>query len=170
MISTKPGTSDDMTSSTRDAARHPDVGRADGMTTDTSPATTTAPADASTGELLSRLSTQLTALVKGELEVARAELTTKGKRAGVGAGLAGAGGVVAMYGMATLVAAAVAALALALPVWLSAVIVAVVLFVVAAVLALAGRSSLSRAVPPVPGTALENVQEDVATVKEAVRR
>ncbi|OJY48194.1 MAG: hypothetical protein BGP03_10735 [Pseudonocardia sp. 73-21] len=120
--------------------------------------------------MLTRLSSQVTALVKGELELARAELTTKGKRAGVGAGLAGAGGVVALYGVGALVAAAVAALALVLPVWLSAVIVAVVLFVIAGVLALVGRSSLRKAVPPVPEAAVENVQEDVSVVKEAVRR
>jgi len=166
MISGGPGTPHDMTTSTRDADHdtRPPAG--------TGPVATTpvTPTDSSTGELLTRLSTQLTALVRGELELARAELTTKGRQAGVGAGLAGAGGVVALYGVGALVAAAVAALALLVPVWLSAVLVAVVLFVVAGVLALVGRSSLRRAVPPVPETALENVQEDVATVKEAVRR
>lgn len=136
-------------------------------TRDAAPGDTT---DASTGELLTRLSTQLTALVKGELELARAELTAKGKRAGVGAGLAGAGGVIALYGVGALVAAAVAALALLLPVWLSAVIVAAALFVVAGVLALAGRAGLRKAAPPLPETALDGVQEDVATVKQAVRR
>ncbi|MBN9099940.1 MULTISPECIES: phage holin family protein [unclassified Pseudonocardia] len=148
-----------MTSSTHDADLRPATDPAAGP-----------PSDASTGELLTRLSSQVTALVKGELELARAELTTKGKRAGVGAGLAGAGGVVALYGVGALVAAAVAALALVLPVWLSAVIVAVVLFVIAGVLALVGRSSLRKAVPPVPEAAVENVQEDVSVVKEAVRR
>ena len=148
-----------MTSSTSDADIRPATGPVTG------PAS-----DASTGELLTRLSAQVTALVKGELELARAELTTKGKRAGVGVGLAGAGGVVALYGVGALVAAAVAALALVLPVWLSAVIVAVVLFGVAGVLALVGRSSLRTAVPPVPEAAVESVQDDVSVVKEAVRR
>ncbi len=84
MISAKPGTPTDMTSSTRDTDLDPAA------------ATTAAPgpADAFTGGLL----TQVTALAKGELKLVRAELTTKGKRAGVGAGLAGAGGVVAPYG------------------------------------------------------------------------
>src|SRR4051794_9535834 len=69
------------------------------------------PADASTGELVKRLSTQLSELVRGELELARAELTEKGKRAGAGAGLAGAGGVVALFGVGALIAAAIAGLA-----------------------------------------------------------
>jgi hypothetical protein len=123
-----------------------------------------------TGELLTRLSTQLSDLVRGELELARTELATKAKRAGVGAGLAGAGAVVALLGAGALVAAAIAALALVVPVWLAALIVGVVLLVVAGILALAGRSSIKKAVPPVPRQAVENVQHDVATVKGAVRR
>jgi uncharacterized membrane protein YqjE len=127
-------------------------------------------AELSTGELLARLSTQVTELVRGELQLATAELTAKGKRAGVGAGLAGAGGVVALFGVGALVAAAIAALALVTPVWLAAVIVGVVLLAVAGVLALAGKSSLAKAVPPTPQRAVRSVQDDVATVKEAVRR
>lgn len=125
---------------------------------------------ASTGELVSRLSTQLSELVRGELELARAELTAKGKRAGVGAGLAGTGGVVALFGVGTLIAAAVAALALVVPVWLSALIIGVTLLLVAGVLAVAGRGQLQRAGPAVPEQAVQGVQRDVETVKEAVHR
>jgi uncharacterized membrane protein YqjE len=136
----------------------------------TSPTREAPTQEASTGELVTRLSTQLTELIKGELELARTELGSKGKRAGVGASLAGAGGVGALFGVGALVAAAIAALALVVPVWLAAAIVAVVLFVVDGALALIGRSSLRKAAPPVPETALENVQADVATVREAMRR
>lgn len=128
------------------------------------------PGELSTGELLTRLSTQVTELVRGELQLATAELTAKGKRAGIGAGLAGAGGVIALFGVGALVAAAIAAIALVTPVWLAAVIVGVVLLAIAAVLALVGRSSLQKAVPPTPERAVQSVQDDVATVKEAVRR
>lgn len=129
-----------------------------------------APADLSTGELVTRLSSQVTALVRGELELARTELATKGKRAGVGAGLAGAGGVVALFGVGALVAAAIAGLATVLDVWLAALIVGVVLLVVAGVLALSGRSQIRRAVPPVPEQAVDGVSRDVDAVKAAVRR
>lgn len=128
------------------------------------------PADLPTGELVTRLSSQVTELVRGELELARAELATKGKRAGVGAGLAGAGGVVALFGVGALVAAAVAGLATVLDVWLAALVVGVLLLVVAGVLALSGRAQLRRAVPPVPEQAVEGVGRDVDAVKEAVRR
>ncbi|GAA2544615.1 phage holin family protein [Pseudonocardia hydrocarbonoxydans] len=141
---------------------------ADGRTTPTRHATD--PEDLSTGELVTRLSAQVTELVRGELELARTELAEKGKRAGAGAGLAGAGGAVALYGLGALVAAAVAGLSLVLDVWLAALVVAVVLFVVAGVLALAGRAQIRRAVPPVPERAVDSVGRDVDTVKSAVRR
>ncbi len=125
---------------------------------------------ASTGELVQRLSTQLSELIRRELDLARAELSAKGKRAGTGAGLAGAGGVVALYGVGALIAAAIAGLAAVVPVWLSALIIGVVLLLVAGVLAIAGRGQLRQATPPVPEKAVQGVQDDVATVKGAVHR
>ena len=145
--------------------------------TDRRPATGTAGAVARadlstlpTGDLVKRLATQLSDLMHGELELARTELTEKGKRAGTGAGLAGAGGVVALYGLGVLIAAAVAALALVLPLWLAALIVGVALLIVGGVLALAGRSQLKRATPPMPEHAVESLQRDVEIVKSAVHR
>jgi putative superfamily III holin-X len=123
-----------------------------------------------TGELVRRLSAQLSELFRRELELARTELTAKGKRAGAGAGLAGAGGVVALFGVGALVAAAVAGLATVVPVWLSALIVGVVLLLVAGVLALVGRGRLRRAAPPVPEQAVRGVQNDVAAIKEGASR
>ncbi len=123
-----------------------------------------------TGELVGRLAGQVSELVRGELELARTELTEKGKRAGAGAGLAGAGGVVALYGLGALLAAAVAALALVWPVWLAALVVGVVVLAVGGVLALAGRSQLRRSAPPAPEHAVQSVRDDVTTVREAVRR
>ncbi|QJY48804.1 phage holin family protein [Pseudonocardia broussonetiae] len=128
------------------------------------------PSDLSTGELVTRLAGQVSELVRGELELARTELANKGKRAGAGAGLAGAGGVVALYGGGALVAAAVAGLATVLDVWLAALVVGIVLLVVAGVLALLGRSQIRKALPPVPEDAVDNVGRDVDTVKQAVRR
>jgi Putative Actinobacterial Holin-X, holin superfamily III len=125
---------------------------------------------ASTGELVQRLSAQLSELVRRELDLARSELAAKGKRAGSGAGLAGAGGVVALYGVGALIAAGIAGLATVVPVWLSALIVGTVLLLVAGVLALVGRGRLRQAAPPVPEQAVRGVQEDVATVKNAVHR
>ena len=128
------------------------------------------PHDATTGELATRLSTQISELVRGELALAKAELAEKGKRAGIGAGLAGAAGVLALYGVGALVATVIAVLALFLPVWAAALIVAVVIFIVAGVLGLLGKNQIQRATPPVPENTVASVKRDVATVQERIKR
>jgi uncharacterized membrane protein YqjE len=125
---------------------------------------------ATTGELVTRLSTQISELVRGELALAKAELAEKGKRAGLGAGLAGTAGVLALYGLGALIATVIAALALVMPVWLAALIVAIVIFIVAGVLGLLGRSQIKRATPPMPENAVESVKRDVAALSERIRR
>jgi MFS family permease len=119
---------------------------------------------------VSRLSQQLTTLVRDEMRLAQAELTQKGKKAGLGAGLFGGAGVVALYGVGALVAAAIIALSLAVTAWLAAVIVAVVLFIVAGVLALVGKKEVSAATPALPQEAIAGLKTDVATVKESAHR
>ncbi|MFG1925266.1 phage holin family protein [Cryptosporangium sp. NPDC048952] len=128
------------------------------------------PGDLSTGELITRITGQVSTLVRDELALARIELTQKGKKAGVGAGLFGGAGVAALYGVGALLTAAIAALALVLPVWASALIVAAVLFVVAGIVALLGKKNLSQATPPVPAEAVEGVKTDAAIIKEHAHR
>ena len=145
------------------------------MATQTEPAPTPSPgrfdtSDASTAQLVTRLTDQVTTLVRDELKLAQLELTQKGKKAGIGAGMFGGAGVVALYGVGALVTAAIAALALVLPVWASALIVAVVLFAVAGVLALTGKKELQQATPPVPAEAVDGVKRDIETVKERAHR
>ena len=128
------------------------------------------PTNTTTGELITRLSSQVSELVRGEIALAKAELTQKGKRAGIGAGLAGAAGVLALYGVGALITTVIAALALVLPVWAAALIVAVVIFIVAGVLGLLGKNQIQRAAPPVPESTVESVKRDVATVSERIKR
>jgi hypothetical protein len=123
----------------------------------------------STADLVQRASEQISRLVRDELALARAELTEKGKHAGIGVGLFGGGGVMALYGFGALVGAVILLLALAMPGWLAALIVAVLLFAVAGVMALVGRSQVKRATPPQPTETVSNVRADVDTVKTAVR-
>jgi putative superfamily III holin-X len=126
-------------------------------------------AEKSTAELVQLASEQLSRLVRDELTLAKAELAEKGKRAGIGAGLFGGAGVLAMYGLGAAIATGIIALSLVLPLWLAALIVTVVLFVMAGVLALLGKSQISRAVPPEPLAAIESVKADVDEVKHAVK-
>ncbi|WP_051221947.1 phage holin family protein [Conexibacter woesei] len=121
-----------------------------------------------TGELVKDLSAQVSTLVRQELELAKVELTEKGKQAGIGAGMFGGAGLFALYGVGALVTCAIIALATAVAPWLAALIVAVVLFAVAGVLALVGKSRTKRAVPPVPEQTVETIKEDVRYTKEHV--
>ncbi|MGQ0574567.1 MAG: phage holin family protein [Pseudonocardia sp.] len=134
------------------------------------PAPGTVPADATTGELVQRLSTQLSDLVRGELTLARAELSEKGRQAGVGVGLAGASAVLATYAGGALVAAVVAAIAVALPVWAAALITGGALHAAAGLLGLVARSRINRATPMVPEQAAAGVRRDVAAVKGGLHR
>src|SRR2546429_9988181 len=59
------------------------------------------PADASTGDLVKLAAEQISRLVRDELQLARVEIGGKAKRFGTGAGLFGAAGVIALYGVAT---------------------------------------------------------------------
>ncbi len=124
----------------------------------------------STGELVSRASERVSHLVQDELHLARAEMTEKGRKAGIGAGWLGGGGFVALFGVACLVAAAVLGLATAIADWLAAIIIGVALLLVAGCAALLGKRRLSEATPPLPTQAVEGVRTDVQTLKEGGRR
>jgi Putative Actinobacterial Holin-X, holin superfamily III len=128
------------------------------------------PDDRRVADLFKDFSEQTSTLIRKELELARAELTAKGKRAGIGAGLFGGSGVVALYGVGALIAALVLLLATAVTAWLAALIVAVALFALAGVLALTGKKQVEQATPPVPEQAIESAQQDVETVKERAGR
>lgn len=118
----------------------------------------------SPAELISRLSEQTSRLVRDEFKLARAEMTATAKQGGVGAGLLGAGGALAAYGFAALIATAIIALALVLPAWAAALIVTAVLFIAAAIAALVGKKKV-QALSLTPERTIDSVQEDIAEVK-----
>jgi hypothetical protein len=116
-------------------------------------------------ELLSRLSEETTRLVHQELDLAKAELTAKGRQAGAGAGLMGAAGALGLAALGALTACLILALNAVLPAWLAALIVTVVLAAIAAVLALRGRDKVKQAGSPMPEQTIETVKEDVKWAK-----
>jgi uncharacterized membrane protein YqjE len=124
----------------------------------------------SVGELVQQLSQQTAELVRKELRLAQVELQEKGKRAGIGAGMFGGAGVVALYGVGAVVAAVIMLLATAVEPWVAALIVGAVLLATAGVVALLGRKQVEQATPPKPERAMESVQHDVEHVKERARR
>jgi uncharacterized membrane protein YqjE len=131
------------------------------------PATTS---DSSTGELVSRLSQEVSELVRNELRLAQVEVSGKAKKAGIGAGLFGAAGIIALYAGGVLIATAILALALVMDAWLAALIVGVVLLAGAGVAALLGKKQVEQAVPPVPTETVDSVKRDVEAVKKGAHR
>jgi hypothetical protein len=125
--------------------------------------------DRPVGELLRDLSQQTGTLVRQEIELAKAELSQKGKQAGAGAGMFGAAGAVGLLALAALTTCFIAALQTAMATWLAALIVAVVYAAIAGALALAGRARIRRATPAAPEQTIETVKEDVQWAKTRAR-
>lgn len=126
--------------------------------------------DQPVGDLVKQLSEQMSTLVRRELQLAQLELKEKGKRAGIGAGLFGGAGAIALYGLGVVIAAAVLVLATAVAAWLAALIVGVVLLAVAGVAGLMGKKQVEQAVPPAPEQAIQSTKRDVNAVKERAAR
>jgi hypothetical protein len=119
----------------------------------------------SASELLKQLSEQTSALARKEIELAKAELTVKGKRAGLGAGMFGGAGLFGLCALGALTACLILALDTAMAAWLAALIVCVVYAGIAGALALTGKTKVQEATPPVPEQATESVKEDVQWAK-----
>jgi uncharacterized membrane protein YqjE len=125
--------------------------------------------DQSTADLLRQLSEQTTTLVRQEIELAKVELTEKGKKAGIGAGMFGGAGALGFYALGAFTACLILALATAVAGWLAALIVTVVYGAIAGVLALTGKKKVTEATPPVPEQAVDSTKEDVRWVKTRAR-
>jgi putative superfamily III holin-X len=121
------------------------------------------------GELVQDLSRQTSTLIRQEMRLAQAELAEKGRHAGKGAGMFGGAGVVALYGVGALIAAAILGLATVLEPWIAAAAIGVALLLVAGILALTGKKELEEAGPPKPEQAIDSVQRDIETVKARAR-
>lgn len=121
--------------------------------------------DPTLGALVHQLSEQTSALVRSEVELAKAELAEKGRSAGVGVGLFSAAGLLGLFGAAVLITTVILALAPVLPAWAAALIVAVLLLIGAGGAALVGRTKVQQATPPKPERAMQGVPKDVATLK-----
>lgn len=117
------------------------------------------------GALVHQLSQQIPELVRSEIRLAQAEVTEKGKRAGVGIGMFSVAGLLGFFALATLVTTAILGLANLVDAWLAALIVAVVLLAAAGVAGLAGKNKVAEAAPPAPAKAIQGIKDDIATVK-----
>jgi Flp pilus assembly protein TadB len=124
----------------------------------------------STAELVKLATEQVTLLVRDELKLAQLEMTRKGKQAGTGAGLLGAGGLIALYGVGCLIACVIIAISGAVAAWLAALIVGAALLAAAAIAALVGKGRLQRGTPPMPSETVSSIKTDVQQIKQGARR
>ncbi|MGO1172990.1 MAG: phage holin family protein [Actinomycetaceae bacterium] len=127
----------------------------------------TPPAEPSIGELFSRMSQQVSALVKGEINLAKTQATEKIAKISKGGIMLAVAGVLALYGLGMVFLTATWGIAEALPLWLSALIVTVGIFLVVGILALVGIKTLNKHkqynVAP-----QEGLKEDVAALKKGL--
>jgi hypothetical protein len=125
--------------------------------------------ETSTRDLVQDLSRQTSTLIRQEMRLAQAELAEKGRHAGKGAGMFGGAGLVLLYGVGALVAAAILGLATVVEPWIAAAAIGTGLLLIAGILALTGKKELDEASPPKPEQTLESVHQDVETVKARAR-
>jgi len=117
------------------------------------------------GEVARDLTRDLSLLVRQEVELAKAEMSKKGRVAAPGLGMLGAAGVVGLMGAGALTACAILVLSLFLPEWLAALLVGAALAVAAYVLAKQGKERVEDAGKPIPEQTIETVKEDVEWAK-----
>jgi uncharacterized membrane protein YqjE len=124
--------------------------------------------NSSTGELVKQLSNQLSTLIRKELDLAKVELTEKGKVAGKGAGMFGGAGVAGLLALGSLTALVILLLDKAMDTWVATLLVTLIWGAVAAVLAMAGRDRVRAATPAAEET-VETVKEDVQWAKNRAK-
>jgi hypothetical protein len=112
-------------------------------------------------EVARDLTSDLSLLLRQEIDLAKAEMSEKGRTAAPGLGMLGGGGVVGLCAAGAATAFLVLVLALFLPEWAAALIVAAVLAAVAYVLIRQGKERVADAGSPVPEQTIETVKEDV---------
>ena len=123
----------------------------------------------SSAELLKDLGNEVSTLVRQEVQLAKAELASKGRQFGAGGAMFGVAAAAGLGACGAFVALCILALALVIPAWAAALIVTAVFGAVAGVAALAGKKKVQEAAPPVPEQTVESVKEDVEWAKSQLR-
>ncbi|MEP7161142.1 MAG: phage holin family protein [Dermatophilaceae bacterium] len=120
------------------------------------------------GRLVHDAFTDTSTLVRSEIELAKAEISTDVKKVGKGGGMLAAAGVVALFALTFLLHTVAIAIGVVLPLWAGYLIVTVVLLLVAGVLALIGKKALS-AVRGKPERTIASSKETIDVVKAAAQ-
>jgi len=121
--------------------------------------------DKSLGELFSSLTSDLSTLLRQEVELAREEMRVEARKATKAGGAFGGAAVVGLLTGVALVMTLGFVLDTFMPAWAAFLIVTAVLALVAAVLALQGRARL-REIDPKPEKTVQTLKEDAQWLSE----
>lgn len=125
------------------------------------------PTDPSIGRLVNNALEDVSSLVRNEIALAKAEITVDVKRGGMGAAMFVVAGVFAFLGLIFLLhTIALGIFALGLPLWASYLIVTVVLLICAAIVALVGKSQISK-VNPKPERTIATTKDTIDSLKRS---
>ena len=116
-------------------------------------------------EVAKNLTSDVSLLVRQEIELAKAEMAHKGRTAAPGIGMFGGAGIVALCAAGALTAFLVLVFSIFLPEWAAALIVGAVLAAVAVALVRQGKERVADAGKPIPEQTIETVKEDVEWTK-----
>lgn len=122
----------------------------------------------SIGELVSDVTTDVTQIVRGEIELAKAEIKQDVTHAGKGAGMFAGAALFGLYGLGLLFLGLAGVIAIWLPWWAGLLIMAALLFVVAAVLGLVGKKQVDR-VKGKPEKAIDQGKQTVEELKASAQ-
>lgn len=122
---------------------------------------------ASMGELFSALSTQVTTLVNGEIELNKLKVKNFAKKFGAGGALLALAAVFALYLLAWVFHTIELAIAVALPAWAASLITTVILLLIVAVLAAVGASLLGKSQADVPDPK-DGLTRDIDALKKGL--
>ncbi|WP_115728009.1 phage holin family protein [Actinomyces culturomici] len=122
---------------------------------------------ATMGELFATLSSQVTTLVNGEIELNKVKAKNFFKKAGVGGALLAVAGVLALYLVGWVFHTIEVAIAAALPAWAAALITTGILLLIVAILAAVGAALLKKSQAHKPDPK-EGLTRDINALKKGL--
>jgi len=127
-------------------------------------ATPTPGTERTIGQLVADATHDLEGIVRGEIALARAEVTSGAKVLGKGVGLLAGAAFLVLMAVVFFLHSAAWGIAEFLPVWAGYLIVATVVLIVGAILGLLGKRALDKA-QPAPERAIDQAQQTIAAIK-----
>src|SRR2546421_2271224 len=125
-------------------------------------------AEKSLGEIVNEVSSKASLLVREEIELAKAEVTTKVTRIGKGVAAFGVAGFIALLGLVFVFHTLAWGISdwFSLKIWVGYGIVTLGLFLLAGLAAFLGVRFVKRGTPPVPEMAIEEAKKTRETLEE----